>query len=70
MGRRRVLASVVGQDLEKGDTGGLWIGRRVAPDRIISTVDPEAGGHKTSARASTAARATSPSIPTPRSSRA
>jgi hypothetical protein len=35
----------------EGDTGGFRIARRVAPDRIISTVDPEARhGHKTSAR--------------------
>jgi hypothetical protein len=46
-----LLAAVVGQDLEKGDDGGFRIARRVAPDRIISTVDPEARhGHKTSAR--------------------
>jgi hypothetical protein len=46
-----LLAAVVGQDLEKGDDGCLRIARRVAPDRIISTVDPEARhGHKTSAR--------------------
>jgi hypothetical protein len=46
-----LLAAVVGQDLEKGDDGGFRIARRVAPDRIISTVDPDARhGHKTSAR--------------------
>jgi hypothetical protein len=46
-----LLAAVVGQDLEKGDDGRLRIARRVAPDRIISTVDPEARhDHKTSAR--------------------
>jgi hypothetical protein len=46
-----LLAAVVGQDLEKGDDGGFRIARRVAPDRIISTVDPEARhGHKTNAR--------------------
>jgi hypothetical protein len=46
-----LLAAVVGQDLEKGDDGSFRIARRVAPDRIISTVDPEARhGHKTSAR--------------------
>jgi hypothetical protein len=46
-----LLAAVVGQDLEKGDDGCFRIARRVAPDRIISTVDPEARhGHKTSAR--------------------
>ncbi|HWC38434.1 MAG TPA: IS1182 family transposase [Acidimicrobiales bacterium] len=46
-----LLAAVVGQDLEKGEDGGFRIARRVAPDRIISTVDPEARhGHKTDAR--------------------
>jgi hypothetical protein len=45
------LAAVVGQDLEAGDDGVFRIARRVAKDRIISTVDPEARhGHKTSAR--------------------
>jgi hypothetical protein len=45
-----LLASVVGQDLE-GEDGVLRIARRVAKDRIISTVDPDARhGHKTSAR--------------------
>jgi hypothetical protein len=46
-----LLATVVGQDLERGDDGTLRIARRVAKDRVISTVDPEARhGHKTSAR--------------------
>jgi Transposase DDE domain/Transposase domain (DUF772) len=46
-----LLAAVVGQDLEEGDDGQLRIARRVARDRIISTVDPEARhGHKTRAR--------------------
>jgi hypothetical protein len=47
-----LLATVLGQDLEVGDGGGLFrIARRVAPDRIISTVDPEARhGHKTASR--------------------
>ena len=46
-----LLTAVVGQDLEKGEDGGFRIARRVAPDRIISTVDPEARhGHKTDAR--------------------
>ncbi|MGH8275728.1 MAG: IS1182 family transposase [Steroidobacteraceae bacterium] len=46
-----LLAAVVGQDLEKGDDDSFRIARRVAPDRIISTVDPEARhGHKTNAR--------------------
>lgn len=45
-----LLAAVVGQDLE-GDSGRFRIARRVAKDRIISTVDPQARhGHKTKAR--------------------
>ncbi len=44
-----LLATVVGQDLEEVE-GTLRIARRVAKDRVISTVDPEARhGHKTSA---------------------
>lgn len=47
----QLLASVVGQDLEQASDGVFRIARRVARDRIISTVDPEARhGHKTSAR--------------------
>jgi hypothetical protein len=47
----QLLASVVGQDLEQTETGVFRIARRVAKDRIISTVDPDARhGHKTSAR--------------------
>ena len=46
-----LLATVVGQDLETGDAGVFRIARRVAKDRVISTVDPEARhGHKTVAR--------------------
>lgn len=46
-----LLAKVVGQDLEESDDGTFRIARRVAKDRVISTVDPEARhGHKTSAR--------------------
>jgi hypothetical protein len=45
-----LLATVVGQDLEVGDDGIFRIARKVAKDRIISTVDPEARhGHKSSA---------------------
>ena len=45
-----LLAAVVGQDLDEGDDDCFRIARRVAQDRIISTVDPEARhGHKTSA---------------------
>ena len=46
-----LLAAVVGQDLDEGEDGVFRIARRVAKDRIISTVDPDARhGHKTSAR--------------------
>lgn len=46
-----LLATVLGQDLEEGDDGRFRIARRVAKDRIISTVDPDARhGHKTQAR--------------------
>ena len=46
-----LLATVLGQDLEEGDGGGFRIARKVARDRVISTVDPDARhGHKTSAR--------------------
>lgn len=38
-----LLALVAGQDVEPGDTEGTWrIAQRVAPDRVISVVDPEA----------------------------
>ncbi len=47
----RLLANVVGQDLEEGDDGVFRIARRVAPDRVISTVDSDARhGHKTVSR--------------------
>src|SRR5260370_5944272 len=46
-----LLATVLGQDLEQRDDGVFRIARRVAPDRVISTVDPEARHrHKTAAR--------------------
>ncbi|MGH9287250.1 MAG: IS1182 family transposase [Acidimicrobiales bacterium] len=46
-----LLATVLGQDLEVGDDGRFRIARKVAPDRVISTVDPDARhGHKTHAR--------------------
>ncbi len=46
-----LLATVLGQDLEAGSDGRIRIARRVAPDRVISTVDPETRhGHKTDAR--------------------
>jgi hypothetical protein len=47
----KLVATVVGQDLEEGHDGVFRIAHRVAPDRVISTVDPEARhGHKTAAR--------------------
>jgi hypothetical protein len=46
-----LLATVLGQDLEAGDDGRFRIARKVAKDRVISTVDPDARhGHKTQAR--------------------
>ncbi|MEX1170717.1 MAG: IS1182 family transposase [Chloroflexota bacterium] len=46
-----LLATVLGQDLEDGPDGRIRIARRVAPDRVISTVDPDARhGHKTDHR--------------------
>jgi Transposase DDE domain/Transposase domain (DUF772) len=42
-----LLALVAGQDVEAGDDGVFRIARKVAKDRVISTVDPEARhGHK------------------------
>jgi hypothetical protein len=47
----KLVATVVGQDLEQREDGIFRIARRVAKDRVISTVDPEARhGHKTAAR--------------------
>jgi Transposase DDE domain/Transposase domain (DUF772) len=47
----RLLGVVVGQDLEQADDGVFRIARKVAADRVISTVDPDARhGHKSSAR--------------------
>jgi IS5 family transposase len=38
-----LLALIAGQDVEPGDEEGTWrIAQRVAPDRVISVVDPEA----------------------------
>jgi Transposase domain (DUF772)/Transposase DDE domain len=48
-----LLATVLGQDLETADNGTFSIARRVAPDRVISTVDPETRhGRKTVAHGS------------------
>jgi Transposase DDE domain/Transposase domain (DUF772) len=47
----RLVAAVVGQDLEQGTDGSFRVARKVAADRVTSTVDPDARhGHKTSAR--------------------
>jgi len=46
-----LLATVVGQDLERTEDGTFRIARRVATERVISTVDPQTRhGHKTAAR--------------------
>src|SRR5659263_438395 len=46
-----LVATVVGQDLDTDEAGVFRIARRVAKDRVISTVDPQARhGHKTAAR--------------------
>jgi hypothetical protein len=46
-----LLATVLGQDIERGEDGSFRIARRVTKDRVISTVDPQARhGHKTQAR--------------------
>jgi IS5 family transposase len=44
-----LLALVAGQDVEPGERPGTWrIARRTAPDRIVSTVDPQSRHvHKT-----------------------
>src|SRR5664279_5882176 len=45
-----LLATVVGQDLDQDEAGVFRIARRVAKDRVISTVDPQARhGRKSSA---------------------
>ena len=46
-----LLATVVGQDLEATEDGTYRIARRVAKDRVISTVDPESRhGHKSASQ--------------------
>jgi IS5 family transposase len=42
VGALGLLALVAGQDVEQEDDGTWKIARKVAPDRVISTVDPEA----------------------------
>jgi Transposase DDE domain len=46
-----LLALVAGRDVVHGEDGTFRIARRVARDRVISTVDPQARrGHKSRAR--------------------
>jgi hypothetical protein len=46
-----LLALVAGQDVEQGEDGVFRIAHKVARDRVISTVDPQARhGHKSRAR--------------------
>lgn len=62
-----LLATVTGQDLDEGEDGVFRIARRVAKDRVISTVDPDARHAARPPRGgSTATRATSASTRTPR----
>jgi hypothetical protein len=45
-----LLATVTGQDIEETNDGRFAIFEGTAPDRVVSTVDPEARhGHKTAA---------------------
>jgi hypothetical protein len=46
-----LLATVIGQDIEETADGRFIIAQAVAPDRVISVVDPQARhGHKSNAR--------------------
>jgi transposase len=46
-----LLATVIGQDIQETDDGRFVIAQGVAPDRVISVVDPQARhGHKSNAR--------------------
>jgi hypothetical protein len=61
----RLLAAVVGQDLEQGTDGVFRIARKVAADRVISTVDPDARhGTRPASAALTATRGMPRSTPT------
>ena len=65
--RAEAVALVAGQAVEPGERPGCWrIARRVAQDRVISVVDPQARhARKTSAHNAMATRATSPPSPSP-----
>jgi hypothetical protein len=61
----RLLAVVVAQDLEQAGDGGFRVARKVAVDRVISTVDRDARhGHKSSARGVDGYKGTPGSTPT------
>jgi hypothetical protein len=62
-----LLALVAGQDVEPDQRPGRWrIARKVAQDRVISTVDPQARHATRPARTgATATRPTSPPNPRP-----
>jgi Transposase domain (DUF772) len=64
-----LLATVTGQDIEETSDGRFQIFEGTAPDRVISTVDPEARhGHKTAAHGFDGYKAHVASTPTARSS--
>lgn len=49
--RTALIDELLGQNVERGADGSFRIARRVAKDRVISSVDPDARhGHKTQAR--------------------
>jgi hypothetical protein len=55
-----LLALVAGQDVEPGQRPGSWrIARKVAKDRVISTVDPQARHTRDQRAIGTATRRTS-----------
>jgi hypothetical protein len=61
----RLVAAVVGQDLEQASDGVWRIARKVAADRVISTVDPTpAMATRPAPAALTATRGTPRSTPT------
>ena len=61
----QLLALVAGQGAEAGEDGVFRIARRVARDRVISTVDTEARhGHKSRARRFDGYKAESVGVPT------
>ncbi len=57
-----LLALVAGQDVEQGEDGTWHIAQKVAPDRVISVVDPETRHmHKSHSEYRDGYKATSPS---------